>query len=164
MAYLLDTDVFISAKNLHYGFDFCPAFWDWLVRANAHGRVFSIERVGREIKAGDDRLADWAAQRDDGFFLEPTPEMLTPLTTVSNWVVGHGYESAAVDTFLQIADYYLVAHALAAGYSVVTHEVRSTSRRRIKLPDVCDGLDIECRTPFEMLSQEQALFVLGERT
>ena len=31
MAYLLDTDVFIRAKNLRYGFDFCPAFWDWLV-------------------------------------------------------------------------------------------------------------------------------------
>ena len=26
MAYLLDADVFIRAKNLHYGFDFCPAF------------------------------------------------------------------------------------------------------------------------------------------
>jgi hypothetical protein len=27
--YLLDTNVFIQARNLHYGFDFCPAFWDW---------------------------------------------------------------------------------------------------------------------------------------
>ena len=26
MAYLLDANVFISAENLHYGFDFCPAF------------------------------------------------------------------------------------------------------------------------------------------
>jgi len=25
MAYLLDANVFIAAKNLHYGFDFCPA-------------------------------------------------------------------------------------------------------------------------------------------
>jgi hypothetical protein len=30
MAYLLDSNVFIQAKNLHYGFDFCPAFWDWI--------------------------------------------------------------------------------------------------------------------------------------
>lgn len=30
MAYLLDANVFIQAKNLQYGFDFCPAFWDWL--------------------------------------------------------------------------------------------------------------------------------------
>jgi hypothetical protein len=26
MAYLLDANVVIQAKNLHYGFDFCPAF------------------------------------------------------------------------------------------------------------------------------------------
>ena len=30
MAYLLDSNVFIEAKRLHYGFDFCPAFWDWI--------------------------------------------------------------------------------------------------------------------------------------
>jgi hypothetical protein len=45
MAYLLDADTFIQAKNLHYGFDFCPGFWDWIVRENAAGRVFSIGKV-----------------------------------------------------------------------------------------------------------------------
>jgi hypothetical protein len=30
--YLLDANVFIQAKNLHYGFDFCPAFWAWLLQ------------------------------------------------------------------------------------------------------------------------------------
>ena len=25
MAYLLDANIFIQAKQLHYGFDFCPA-------------------------------------------------------------------------------------------------------------------------------------------
>ena len=49
MAYLLDANVFISAKNLHYGLDFCPAFWDWIVTNNASGGVFSIEKVGDEV-------------------------------------------------------------------------------------------------------------------
>ncbi len=31
--FLLDTNIFIQAKNLHYGFDFCPAFWEWLILA-----------------------------------------------------------------------------------------------------------------------------------
>lgn len=39
MAYLLDADVFIAAKNLHYGLDFCPAFWEWLIVTNAADRV-----------------------------------------------------------------------------------------------------------------------------
>ena len=63
MAYLLDADVFIRAKNLHYGFDFCPAFWDWLIRQNQAGTLYSIERVGDELKAGDDQLAEWARVR-----------------------------------------------------------------------------------------------------
>ena len=32
MAYLLDANIFIQAKNLHYGMDFCPAFWDFLIK------------------------------------------------------------------------------------------------------------------------------------
>jgi Domain of unknown function (DUF4411) len=60
MAYLLDANVFIQAKNLHYGLDFCPAFWDWLVERNADRTVFSIEKVGDEIAAGQDELSDWA--------------------------------------------------------------------------------------------------------
>lgn len=39
MAYLLDTNVFIQAKNLHYGFDFCPAFWEWIDVVHKADRV-----------------------------------------------------------------------------------------------------------------------------
>lgn len=66
MAYLLDANVFIEAKNRYYGLDFCPAFWAWLIAANAEGKVFSIERVGAELKAGNDALAKWAAARTGG--------------------------------------------------------------------------------------------------
>jgi hypothetical protein len=57
VTYLLDTDVFIQAKNLHYGFDFCPAFWAWIDQAYAAGTAFSIEKVGDELQAGGDELA-----------------------------------------------------------------------------------------------------------
>jgi Zn-dependent peptidase ImmA (M78 family) len=67
MAYLLDANVFIAAKNLHYGFDFCPAFWDWLVAENVAGKVFSIEKVGDEVLAVADELSAWAQERGEGF-------------------------------------------------------------------------------------------------
>jgi Domain of unknown function (DUF4411) len=51
MAYLLDANVFIAAKNLHYGLDFCPAFWDWLVEKQAEGIVFSVEKVRDEDRS-----------------------------------------------------------------------------------------------------------------
>jgi hypothetical protein len=50
MPYLLGANVFIQAKNLHFGLDFCPAFWDWLIQGNAAKQVFSIEKVGDEIQ------------------------------------------------------------------------------------------------------------------
>jgi len=56
--YLLDTNIFIQAKNLYYGFEFCPAFWDWLVAQNQVGKVASIEKVAEELKAGDDQLTN----------------------------------------------------------------------------------------------------------
>lgn len=37
--YLIDSNVFIQAKNLHYGIDFCPAFWDWLLEQKRTERV-----------------------------------------------------------------------------------------------------------------------------
>lgn len=109
MAYLLDADVFISAKNLDYGLDFCPAFWDWLVEGNAAGRVFSVEKVGDEVQALADELSQWAAARGENFFLRPDAAILPSLAAVSNWAVDQRYEPSAVNTFLQIADYYLVA-------------------------------------------------------
>ncbi len=66
--YLLDANVFMQAKNLHYGFDFCPAFWEWLIARNAAGNVFSIEKVEDEILAGDDDLSQWSKERGSVFF------------------------------------------------------------------------------------------------
>jgi len=161
MAYLLDANVFIEAKNRYYGLDFCPAFWDWLVQENAAGHVFSIEKVADELKAIADELSAWADGRGPTFFLAPEPAMLTSLATVSGWAAGQHYDPAAVNTFLQQADYYLVGQALALGYTVVTQEVASTSTKKIKIPDACIGLRIKFVSPFEMLRNSRARFVLG---
>ncbi|MHB0979130.1 MAG: DUF4411 family protein [Thermoleophilia bacterium] len=161
MTYLLDANVFMQAKKLHYGLDFCPAFWDWLIAGNAAGRVLSIEKVGDEIDTGADELADWASPLGPGFFLKPDAPVLPALGSVSSWVTSQSYEPAAVSTFLQVADFYLVAHALAHGHTLVTHEIASPSTKKIKIPNVCIGLDIKCMTPYEMLRLERARFVLG---
>ena len=164
MVYVLDANVFIQAKNLHYGFDFCPAFWEWLVAGNFKKMVFSIEKVGDEIAAMNDELSDWAAQRGSDFFIKPAPALLPALATVSSWVTRQNYEPAAVNTFLQVADYYIVAHALASGNTLVTHEVAANSPKKIKIPNVCIGLGVKCMTPYEMLRSERAKFVLGPRS
>ena len=161
MAYLLDANVFIGAKNFHYGFDFCPAFWDWLLREHRTERVYSIEKVGAELLAGDDELAEWARARGDDFFLRPDATLASALTAVSTWATGQRYTPGAINTFFRAADYYLVAQAYDGQHTVVTHEKPAASPRKIKIPNVCRGLDIEYLTPYEMLRRERARFVLS---
>ena len=161
MSYILDANVFIQAKNLHYGFDFCPAFWNWLIENNRTNKVFNIEKVGDEIEAGDDYLASWAGEQDMNFFLKPDAQIAEKFANVSAWAVAQQYEPAAINTFLQVADYYLVCHALAHSFTVVTHEVPTNSTKKIKIPNACVGLGIKFMSPYEMLRHEKARFVLG---
>lgn len=161
MAYLLDANVFISAKNLHYGMDFCPAFWDWLIREHTTGKVYSIEKVGSELQAGQDELSEWTRGLPADFFQKADANVLAALGTVANWVNDERtYSAAAKNTFLQIADYYLVAQALAGRHIVVTHERPENSVHRVKIPNVCLGVGVDYKTPFEMLRLERARFVL----
>jgi hypothetical protein len=74
MSYLLDANVFMTASRLHYGFDFCPAFWDWLVAANKAKRVFSIERVASELAAGGQASQHMRGEGCRGTFLRMDAE------------------------------------------------------------------------------------------
>lgn len=161
MTFLLDANVFISAKNHHYGMDFCPAFWEWLIQKNKAGQVFSIEKVGNEIEAVDDELLQWAEARGEGFFLPPDEATLPSFADVTAWVQGQRYDASATSMFFQKADYYLVAQAHASRHVVVTHEVPGASPRKVKIPDVCVGMRIKCMSPYEMLRHERAKFVLA---
>jgi hypothetical protein len=161
MAYLLDANVFIEANRRHYGMDFCPAFWQWLIDQNAAGRVFSVEKIGHELRAGDDHLAEWAVERGAGFFLPPDDRMLASLAAISDWAHSQTYRAAAIAAFLEDADYYLVAYAHAHGHVVATHEVPSDGVKLIKIPNVCIAFKTKCMTPFEMLRVAGARFVLG---
>lgn len=59
--YIVDSDVFITAKNLYYTFDICPGFWKSLVYHHNQGRVYSIDRIRSELLAGrqTEDLVQW---------------------------------------------------------------------------------------------------------
>ena len=161
MAYLLDSNTFIQAKNEYYGFDTCPGYWDWLERENTAGNVFSIDRIGDELKEGTDQLAVWAAARGKDFFLPLDAAAVQAMTRVSNWVQGADYQEQAKRAFLRTADPFLIAYGLVHGHTVVTHEVHvEGERRKVKIPSVCRALQVPCIRIFEMLRREGARFVM----
>ncbi len=160
MAYLLDTNVFIDAKARHYGMDFCPAFWHWLIDASKAGTIASVIQVANELQ--DDELNEWLPALGEGFFRQPDAAVLPAMERVSAWVTAQKYNAAAKSQFLEAADYHLIAHALAGGHVVVTHEQIEHTPARIKIPNVCIGLGVQYARTHEMLRRERARFVLEE--
>ncbi len=117
-----------------------------------------------EIIGGDDRLAEWVSALGKGFFLPAEAATVGPLGTVAQWVNQQDeHTPAAKNTFLQVADYYLLAQALAGEHIVVTHEKPENSRHRVKIPNVCLGFGVRHLNTFDMLRREGARFILGAK-
>ncbi|MBI4909980.1 MAG: DUF4411 family protein [Acidobacteria bacterium] len=100
--------MFISAKRVHYGFDFCPGYWDWIATRHRTGVVYSIERVFLEIKDQQDELADWVKALPKDFFLSPNAASVASFLVVSAWASSQRYRLPAINDFLQTADFHLV--------------------------------------------------------
>lgn len=161
MAYLIDTSVFITAKRVHYGFDFCPGFWDWIIAQHGAGQVYSIEQVFEELKGQQDDLASWVKALPRSFFVSPDAATVSHYTAVGNWAASQNYRTPAINGFLQTADFHLVAQARQGGHTVVTYEVPGGSVNKIKIPDACFGLGLSCTLPHDLLRRERARLVLG---
>jgi len=160
--YLLDADVFIESKKREYGFDICPAYWDWLIESHAAGLVCSVAKVKAELMARTDELSAWA-MANAGIFQEPTTAFPDSLRALTLWVEARTprYQPNAIATFLEdAADSYVVAHAHAIGATIVTRERKADKVNIIKIPDAADGLRVTCVDPWTMLRECGARFVL----
>jgi hypothetical protein len=161
--YLLDSNVFIQAKNGPYGLDIAPGFWSWIEQEHEAGRLFTVAKVVDELKDGADELADWVRDMPETFALNVDAATAASLVQLSQWTASQpNYVAAARAEFLSVADYYLVAQAHALGYTVVTHErPRPDARKRILIPDACNGMKVPWMDPWQMLRNEGAKFVLA---
>lgn len=155
--YLVDSDVFITAKNLYYVFDLCPGFWNSLIHHHGERRVYSINRIRSELLAGrkTEDLVQWVENDlPPGFFLDTDGEDVTSAyTEVMLWVQRTPqYFDRAKAKFATEADGWLVAYAMVHDAIVVTNEQpRPESRNRVLLPDVCTQFDVTCKNIFFVL-------------
>ena len=150
--YVLDTNVFIDAANAYYAFDLAPGYWDFLIQLFDSHHAVSIKSVYDELgEAGDgDPLKDWA-RANKQHFVAPDSRVVACYQRVIAWTKNN-YDSPAVVEFQRVADSWIVAHALAHGWVVVTHEKSAPrAKKRIKIPDACVALGVKCLNPFMML-------------
>ena len=156
--YLLDSDVFIAAKNSYYAFAICPGFWDSLIHHHSEGNVCSIDRVKGELLAGQktEDLVQWVKDElPAGFFISTDDEVVTSAyAQVMLWVQRNSqYYDQAKAKFATEADGWLVGYAMVHDVTVVTNEQpRPQSRNRILLPDVCGQFNVTYKDTFFMLN------------
>lgn len=129
--YVLDTNVFIQAHRQWYRFSFASGFWQVLLSQHKAGTITSIDRVRKEIKKGD-TLYEWVDKS--------APRSLFP--TSKQVAVGNKYKEIIS---------WVMAYAYAYGMTVVSHEVSSQAKSRVKMPDVCKKFGIGYRDTFYML-------------
>lgn len=149
--YLIDANVFIQAKNFHYRFDFCQAFWQWLTDGHAAGLIFSSAKVLQELNGGndDDLVKQWASQLPDSFFIPDTHDnqVMRAYGRVMEWnSTNNHYLKQAKDEFARFdnADAFLIAAAMAHKFILVTHEARNPARKnKILIPDAANALGID---------------------
>lgn len=160
--YLIDSDVFIQAKNLFYRFDFCMPFWEWIADAHNADLVFTIKKVKNEVISGDpdDPARIWMESVPDGFVLDDTddPEVMKQYAHSIQWATGKSkhYTSLAIKDFAdhKKADAFLVAAAKRHGFTIVTQEEENAaSKKRIPLPDAAHAVGVKTIHVYDMLSK-----------
>lgn len=143
--YCVDTSVFIESWTKYYSIELCPSYWEVIDQLAKEGRVFSPIEVRRELEKIEDDLFKWAKSRSSSLFADITEDVQLAMRDVI------AQFPRLVDSTKQrsIADPWVIAHAQIEKATVVTKEQVASSNKRIKIPDVCQALNIPCIDDFE---------------
>lgn len=165
MNYLLDSNIFIQAKNIQYPFDIFPGFWEWLERDISNGLIHSIDPVFKELMKGKDDLQEWISKyKDTGCFLKVDDEdTQNAYKKIVNWVYSpnSNYTETAKNEFLSVADSWIIAKAIVNNCSIVTLEKFDPNiKKRIKIPNVCKQFNVEYINTIDLLREMNIKFKL----
>jgi len=154
--FLLDANVFIEAAKRYYGFGIAPGYWDALIIHAGRGPVRSIDRIKLEIIHNNHELETWVNANFHGYFESTNQQdVISAYSRVMAWTQAQKqYSANAQAEFARGADGWLIAHALAKRYVVVTEELyEPTNKKKIKIPNVCRAAQIPSINTFNMLHQ-----------
>lgn len=162
--YLLDTNILIQAKNDYYRFSTFPSFWNALISEHNNEKLYSIDKIRDELLKFNDELSDWIDKILPRAFFRSVvdPDVIEEYKKMVRWVksLDRLFDSAK-SKFAEAdnADAFLIAYAIAYDFVVVTHEEgRSTSKKVIKIPDVCAEYGVKCINTFDLLEELKVRF------
>lgn len=159
MQFCLDSDVYITASNFYYNNDFAQGFWQALELKAIEKVICSPINVYNEIQKGKDWLANWMKLIKQDLIVTPDAQTGVEMGRISNFVF-EKYVPHQSSLFLNAADPWVIAYALAHNLVVVTLEKRINNlplnsrgqlECKVKIPNICDEFGMECIDTFELL-------------
>lgn len=155
--YILDTNVLISAFRIKYPMDVMPTFWILLLGAAEKGVCLLIDSVKKEILEGGDELSKWLQSNsnkittltsDDPMVIDSYSQIVQDITDDTQ------YSISAKNEFASKADSWIIAHAHAHKYILVTEEVYNRDiKRKVPIPNVCLKYGLTCMNTISFLRE-----------
>lgn len=156
--YCLDANVLIQAWQKYYSPSLCPDYWNVLNKLGEAGRIFLPQNVFEEITRTEDNLTEWLKNSKLPIFAIDG-NVAKCLKQIYDANPLHQY---LVDNTKQrsLADPWVIAHALKENACVVTKEEKVTTPNttRIKIPNVCDNMNIKWINDFQLLAELNVRF------
>jgi len=151
--YCLDANVLIQAWQKYYSPKVSPTYWEVLNAIGAQEKIFLPEIVFEEIVRTEDDLSKWLRGSDipirkidenvarclkDIYSFDPNHRFLVDNTKARS-----------------LADPWVIAHAINEKATVVTKEEKVTAlnSKKIKIPNVCDNMNITWINDFQMIAE-----------
>lgn len=151
--YCLDSNVLIQAWQKYYSPNLCPSYWENLDQLGIQHRIFICEHVRDEVVRTDDDLSKWL--KNSKIPVQKTTEAVT--LCLKEIYSANPNHKLLVDSSKKrsLADPWVIAHAKSVGAIVVTKEEKITAANtnHIKIPNVCDNMNIPWMNDFEFVKQ-----------
>lgn len=149
MKFAIDTNVIIEWWKISYPKDYFPSFWDWFKEKLVSGDIILCECVYKEVSAGQDSLSIWlkscVISNNITVESDASNNVIQRYAEVINSANNNKlYKPSALTEFANVADGWLIAHAKANNYVVVTNETfDSNCKKRVKIPNICVALNVQ---------------------
>ena len=150
MKYIIDSNILITAWNDTYPIDYFESVWEWIKLKIMDGEIVICESVYEEIKFPRDDLFNWLDDALKAASICPEPNSLTAVINSYSLAMNKArsnpiYTASALSEFASNADGWIIAHAKANGYVLVTEERSNIdSKKRVMIPDICTPLGVKC--------------------